>query len=207
MAENLRKNGFEKVIRIPAFIRTAERRQPFMPDGVLRILFLGQLIRGKGADLMLKTLAGLDIPFCCTIAGDGKDREMLEKMVSAYGLQEKVRFAGFVSDPESLWENCDVFFFPIRWQEPFGLVGLESLAHGVPVLAFDLGGIREYLSGDCGVLVPEKNIDMAAMRLKELYLQPELLKKLGDHGLSIAENQFSEENFVREFKQLTERLK
>lgn len=205
MAENLRKNGFDKVVKLPAFIRTAERRRKF--DGVLRILFLGQLIRGKGADLMLKSLARLDIPFECTIAGDGNDRAMLEKMVSDYKLQEKVHFAGFVSTPETLWENCDVFFFPIRWQEPFGLVCLEAMAHGVPVVAFDLGGVREYLTAGCGALIPEKDTRFAAGMLKQFYLNPELLSSLGENGLFIAKNKFSEERFVDKFKSLPEVLK
>ena len=205
MAENLKKNGFEKVIKLPAFIRTSERRHTF--DGTLRILFLGQLIRGKGADLMLKTLAELDIPFVCTIAGDGKDRAMLEDMVSLYKLQNKVIFTGFVSDTEKLWENCDLFFFPIRWQEPFGLVALEAMAHGVPVAAFDLGGVREYLDDSCGRLIPEKDIKSAAKTLKTLYLNPELMQKLGQNGLQIAGNRFSEETFVNKFNTLGEVLK
>ena len=205
MAENLRKNGFETVVKLPAFIKTAERSHHF--DGVLRILFLGQLIRGKGADLMLKTLAQLDIPFECTIAGDGNDRAMLEKMVIDYQLQEKIHFAGFVSTPESLWKNCDIFFFPIRWQEPFGLVGLEAMAHGVPVVAFDLGGVREYLSSGCGALIPEKDTGFAAEMLKQFYLKPELLSSLGKNGLEIAKNKFSEERFVEKFKSLPEVLK
>ena len=205
MAENLHKNGFEKVIKLPAFIKTKELEHSF--DGTLRILFLGQLIRGKGADLMLKTLAKLNIPFECTIAGDGKDRVMLEKMIDKLNLRDKVHFAGFVSEPEQLWRNCDVFFFPIRWQEPFGLVGLEAMAHGVPVVAFDLGGIREYLNDDCGRLIREKDIDSGAEILKQLALQSELLQKLGRNGLQIAKDKFSEEKFVNEFKNLAEVLK
>ena len=207
MADNLRKNGFEKVVKLPAFIRTSAVEHKFMPDGILRILFLGQLIRGKGADLMLKTLAGLDIPFTCTIAGDGKDRVMLEKIVDKLKLRDKVHFAGFVSEPEQLWKNCDVFFFPIRWQEPFGLVGLEALAHGVPVAAFDLGGVREYLNDDCGRLIPEKDIDSGAEILKQLALHSELLQELGRNGLQFVRDKFSEENFVNKFKELTEVLK
>ena len=202
VADNLRKNGFEKVVKLPAFIRTVERKHSF--DGILRILFLGQLIRGKGADLMLKTLAKLDIPFECTITGEGNDRPMLEQMVAKYKLQQKVKFTGFVSDTESLWENCDLFFFPIRWQEPFGLVGLEAMAHGVPVVAFDLGGVREYLTQAGGSLIPEKNIAQAAKALTGYYLNPELLSKLGENGLWIAKNKFSEENFVKKFSSLTE---
>ena len=206
MAENLRKNGFEKVFKLPAFIKPAERKHTF--DGTLHILFLGQLIRGKGADLMLRSLAKLNIPFLCTIAGDGKDRIVLEKMVDKLKLRDKVHFTGFVSEPEKLWSDCDVFFFPIRWQEPFGLVGLEALAHGVPVVAFDLGGVREYLDlGECGVLIPERNISAAAKKLEEFYTFPTLLQKAGENGLRIVKENFSEDNFVDNFKKIAEGIK
>ena len=207
MAENLRKNGFSKIVKLPAFIKSSKRKHGFMPDGILRILFLGQLIRGKGADLMLKTLARLDIPFACTIAGEGNDRQMLENLVKKYHLQDKVHFTGFVSEPEKLWEKCDLFFFPIRWQEPFGLVVLEAMAHGVPVAAFDLGGVREHLSGTCGVLIPEKNIDSAAKSLTGFYSHPEKLEEMGSNGQLLAETRYSEEIFIKKFNELCEELK
>ena len=208
MAENLRKNGFEKIVKLSAFIKTSGRKSEFMPNGVLRILFLGQLIRGKGADLMLKTLAELDIPFSCNVAGDGKDRQMLEKMVEKFNLCDKVHFTGFVSDTEKLWKNCDVFFFPIRWQEPFGLVGLEAMAHGVPVAAFDLGGVREWLSsGVNGLLVAEKDCAAMAGVLKKLAAVPAELERMGKGGLKLAEEKFSEVVFVENLKKLPEVLK
>ena len=207
MAENLRKNGFEKVVKLPAFIRTSHQAHDFMPDGVLRILFLGQLIRGKGAALMLKTLVRLDIPFECTIAGDGKDRFMLEKMVEKFKLSDKVLFSGFVSEPEKLWNNCDLFFFPIRWQEPFGLVGLEALAHGIPVVAFDLGGVREWLvDNKNGFAVPE-GAD-AGSALKLLAAHPEdFFGRMSRFAVTFAQEHFSEENFMKEFEKLCEGMK
>ena len=206
MAENLRKNGFEKVVKLPAFIQTVEKVRTFMPDGVLRILFLGQLIRGKGADLMLNSLAMLTEPFECTIAGDGKDREMLEKRAREAGMN--VKFTGFVSDPETLWDNCDILFFPSRWQEPFGLVGLEAMAHGVPVIAFDTGGVREWLTQlENGIIVPEKADVTAAGMLGGLAQNREALEAMGKRGLELAKEKFSEEKFVENFKKLPEELK
>ena len=202
MADNLRKNGFAQVVKLPAFIRTEEKEHNFMPGGVLRILFLGQLIRGKGADLMLKTLARLDMPFTCTIAGDGKDRNMLEKMVEKLHLSDKVHFAGFVSDTEKLWDECDLFCFPIRWQEPFGLVGLEAMAHGIPVVAFDLGGVREWLvDNKNGFAVPE-GAD-AGLALKIMYDNPEyFFNKMSRFGVELVKEKFSEETFIKKFNEL-----
>ena len=212
MAENLRKNGFEKVVKLPAFVRTSGVERKFMPDGNLRILFLGQLIRGKGADLMLDTLEYMDlleVPFQCTIAGDGKDRAMLEKTVKDTALDYRVYFTGFVSDTESLWENCDILFFPSRWQEPFGLVGLEAMAHGVPVIAFDTGGVREWLAdSENGIIVPEKATVAAGDKLAEICLGcPERLAAMGKKGMEMAKEKFSEENFVNRFRNLAEGLK
>ena len=155
---------------------------------------------------MLKTLfefAKLDIPFECTIAGDGKDRQMLEKMVEKFKLCDKVHFTGFISNTEELWENCDLFFFPIRWQEPFGLVGLEAMAHGVPVMTFDLGGVREWLAvPDCGIAIPEKATVAAAAMLGLWSGNRELLESMGRRGRELAGEKFSEEKFVEKFNEL-----
>lgn len=205
MRENLHKNGFAKVFKLPAFINTAESRRCFMPDGTLRILFLGQLIRGKGADLLLKTLSRLTIPFYCTVAGDGNDRKMLESMVKKFQLTEKIRFTGFVSEPETLWKNCDVFVFPIRWQEPFGLVGLEAMAHGVPVLAFDLGGVREWLEdGRSGAAIAPKDFNAAADTLTFWAKDPEIMNRMGKYARKAAEEKFSPGNFIAQFRKLPE---
>lgn len=203
MKENLEKNNFNKVIKLPAFITCdSSNEDKIMPNQSLRILFLGQLIRGKGCDLMLETLSKVNIPFTCTIAGSGNDRPMLEKLVNKYKLNDKVKFTGFVSNPETLWENCDVFFFPIRWQEPFGLVCLEALSHKKAVIAFDLGGVREYLSNECGRLIPPKDTTSAAQELTNLYKNPNLLKDLGNNGYKIAQEKFSCEKFLQEFSKL-----
>ena len=82
----------------------------------------------------------------------------------------------------------------------------EAMAHGVPVVAFDLGGVREYLTKGCGALVPEKDVNTAAEMLTHFYQQPDSLKSLGEIGLWLAKNKFSEENFVNIFTKLTESL-
>ena len=206
MQENLHKNGFNKVVKLPAFIKSNPPENLIMPEKTLRILFLGQLIRGKGCDLMLETLSKVNIPFACTIAGDGNDRPMLEQMVQKYHLQDKVKFVGFVSNPEELWKNCDIFFFPIRWQEPFGLVCLEALSHKKPVISFDLGGIKEYLSNECGAIIPPKDTTSAAKILTHYYQHPNLIKEQGNNGYKIIKENFSEEKFLQEFRKLLEKI-
>ena len=208
MKENLYKNGFKIVLKLPAFIPLFEQERQFMPEGKLRIFYLGQLIRGKGVALLLYPLRFLKIPYHCTIAGDGKDRAMLENLTVKLHLSEHVEFTGWLSDTESEWSSSDVFFFPIRWQEPFGLVGLEAIAHGVPVVAFDRGGVREWLRDTKnGFAIPAGNQRLAAKALTRLQQSPELLKCMGKNAFEIARKDFSEDNFIRAITTLPEVLK
>jgi glycosyltransferase involved in cell wall biosynthesis len=126
---------------------------------------------------------------------------MLENMVKKYNLSEKVKFTGFVSEPEKLWLDCDVFCFPIRWQEPFGLVGLEAMANGIPVVAFDRGGVREWMSDTrSGIAVPEDGkLETAFSLLAE---NPEKLISMGEYSKKIAEEKFSERSFLEKFSSL-----
>ncbi len=205
MRENLLRNGFRQVIKLPAFSRPVQKEHKFMKNRSLRILSMGQLIRGKGVDLLIDLLRKVDVPLDCTIAGDGRDRAMLERRVHQYRLEERVRFIGWQNDPERCWEACDLFFFPIRWQEPFGLVGLEALAHGVPVIAFDRGGVREWLRDTVnGYALSPGDAGRAAEILSALQRDPEQLARLGKNALETVKNEFSEQGFLEKFAALAE---
>lgn len=204
MRKNLFRNGFRKVIKLPAFARPMEREHKFLPGGVLRILCMGQLIRGKGVDQLIDLLRSVNVPLHCTIAGDGKDRVMLERRVRRYRLEERIHFIGWQNDPEHCWEECDLFFFPIRWQEPFGLVGLEALAHGIPVIAFDRGGVREWLrESENGYVLQPGDKERAEGILAALQRDPERLARLGRNALQTVKNEFSEQGFLEKFAMLT----
>lgn len=208
MKENLVCNGFreERIHFLPPVIEppasSAPRTEPG-PD--FRILFLGQLIRGKGADLFLRALADLRIPWRATLAGDGNDRAMLENLAATLGIADRVRFAGWLDDPGSCFADCDAAVFPSRWQEPFGLSGAEALAHGVPVVAFDVGGVREWLEdGVTGFLAPELDIAAFSAKLKELYEDPALRKRMGASGAERMREWFSRSRFLEAVEHLTE---
>ena len=167
MRENLIRNGFapSRIALAPAFVRAGDHPHPKRPaDAPLRILFIGQLIAGKGCDLLLEAVRRVKVPWRLAVAGDGKDRPRLE--ATARGLTGgEVRFLGWVADPESLFDDADVLAFPSRWQEPFGLSGAEAVAHGVPVVAFDVGGVRTWADATCR-LVPPGDVDAFARALE-----------------------------------------
>jgi glycosyltransferase involved in cell wall biosynthesis len=150
-----------------------------------QILYVGQIIRGKGVDVLLKALAKVKASFECVIVGDGSHRKFCEKLSRRLGLADRVRFTGYVQ-PDQLREyylDATVFAMSSLWPEPFGMAGPEAMRYGVPVVAFDAGGIREWLSdGVNGFLVPWKNAEIFASKLDQLLQNKDAARKMGQQG-------------------------
>ena len=122
------------------------------------VLFLGRLTDLKGPDLVIHAAAHagrrLGRTLSVVFAGEGPMRERLRDLAVTHGVD--ARFPGWVA-PEGrdrLLLDAAVLAVPSRWPEPFGLVGLEAAVFGTPAVAFDTGGIREWLrDGVNGCLV------------------------------------------------------
>ncbi|MBW8865225.1 MAG: glycosyltransferase family 4 protein, partial [Verrucomicrobia bacterium] len=109
------------------------------------IIYAGQITRGKGVDVLIKSLSLVREPFECLIFGDGNYRAACEKLSHKLGLTDRISFRGHVSPDEMniYHRECSVAVVSSVWPEPFGAVGLEAMRHGLPEVAFDAGGIKE----------------------------------------------------------------
>ena len=129
---------------------------------------LGRLHEQKGFDVLLRAAAILrdkGVPFRLRIAGEGPDRALLEGLIQDTGLGDQVELPGWVSPPGPFLATLDLFAVPSRY-EPFGLVVIEAMAAGVPVVASDLEGPREILEqGRLGFLVASDDPVKLADRL------------------------------------------
>jgi glycosyltransferase involved in cell wall biosynthesis len=149
------------------------------------ILFAGQIIRGKGVDLLLKALAKLSVPFECLILGDGNHRPYCQRLCTRLHLADRVQFRGFVPSDElhKFYLDASVFVVPSVWPEPFGMVGPEAMRYGLPVVAFDAGGIREWLiHGENGFLAPWMDTHAFASHIEKLLRNKDLARQLGCNG-------------------------
>ncbi|MFL5540094.1 MAG: glycosyltransferase family 4 protein, partial [Longimicrobiaceae bacterium] len=145
------RNGVapEKVHAIPLFSTLPVDPAP-APDR-FSVLFLGRMTALKGGDLLVRAVAyatalcGASIPLL--MAGDGP--RMIPWLNLAASLQVDADFHGWVNEAQrlALLRAASVLAVPSVWPEPFGLVGLEAGSQGVPALAFDVGGIGEWLKG------------------------------------------------------------
>ncbi|MCD6593180.1 glycosyltransferase family 4 protein [Candidatus Bathyarchaeota archaeon] len=143
-----------------------KRRYGIKPNERI-VLFIGRLVPQKGVDTLIKA-APLIIQrhrdARILIAGDGWSRTYLEELVKSMGLRDHVRFLGFISDWElaDLMVAADVLVVPSVY-EPFGIVALEGMAAGTPVVATNIGGLSEIIEHDrTGVLVYPRNPESIA---------------------------------------------
>ena len=123
-------------------------------------VFMGTLSENKGIDIAVK--AAHKIGVSLTIAGEIResDREFLDKEVFPYIDGERIKFIGEVGHEEKnrLFSEADGVLFPSRWNEAFGLVLVESLACGTPIIALDNGAVSEVLrDGETGFIAKDEN--------------------------------------------------
>jgi glycosyltransferase involved in cell wall biosynthesis len=117
------------------------------------LVFSGRLEHLKGTHLLIDALPivqrALNAPIRLVIAGDGRERATLERRAARIRrAQLQIDFAGWIerNELEKILASCDLLVVPSLWPEPFGLVGPEAGQFGVPVAAFDVGAIRDWLS-------------------------------------------------------------
>jgi glycosyltransferase involved in cell wall biosynthesis len=184
--QELVRNGFDadKIEICVPILPSTESSASFSQRNL--ILFAGQLIRGKGVDVLLRALAKVRTHYECAIFGDGSHRGACERLAAKLGIGQRVTFHGYVL-PAALIEfyrEASLFVMGSLWPEPFGMAGPEAMRYGLPVVAFDAGGIREWLTdGENGYLIAWKNIDLFAARLEQLLRDKALARRLGQCAL------------------------
>lgn len=158
------------------------------------ILYVGRLFKEKGVDLLLRAVSRLRSKFLLKIVGEGWERENLIELSRQLKIGERVEFLGFKvgSDLERLYRECAFFVLPSVWPEPFGIVGLEAHLFKKPVVAFNVGGVPDWLeNGVNGFLLEEVSPAALAEKMEILLNSPDLGKKMGEAGFKKVKDQFN----------------
>lgn len=170
-----------------------------LPRHLGRVLFVGALTRGKGVDLLLSALLRIEGWQRLEIVGAGPWAHALPRLVRMFGMEDRVIFRGRLSADavSACYQSTDVVAFPSRAPESFGLVGLEAMAHGRPVVAFDLGGVREWLAGGrTGLAVDAGDVTAFGDALQSLLADPERAAAMGRSGRSRWQAKFGVSRFL-----------
>ncbi len=146
------------------------------------IVFAGRLEKFKGVDVLLRAFPAILERFPkahLMLAGDGDEREYLENLSARLGIASAVEFMGRIDRKgiEELFRRSSIVVMPSVWVEAFGLVGIEAMSVGRPVVASHIGGIPDWLvDGETGYLVPPGDHTELSGAIIKLLSNPELFR-------------------------------
>ena len=195
----------DKIVVIPNGINIKEVTTPLtreksreilgLPQNSEIILFFGSLVEYKGPDILLKAFKKVKnvVPNAKLIfAGRGHMDSQLKETAKQMNISKDVIFTGFVEDNVKplYYKAADVFCLPsTTLAESFGIVNLEAMAAGIPIVSSNLGGIPDIVkNGENGLLSKPYDVEMLAENLIKLFENDNLRVEMGKTGLKLVKN-------------------
>jgi len=160
------------------------------------IVFIGRLVETKGLRYLLQAFAAVQRTrsnLVLTIVGDGPMKDEVRHLISALGQDRSVRLLGGMRQSElpDIYRRATLAVFPYADQEGFGLVVVEAMGCGCPVIASDLPAIREIVEpGVTGILTPPRDAAALADALRQCLVDAALRSRLAVFALDSVRQQF-----------------
>jgi glycosyltransferase involved in cell wall biosynthesis len=190
---HLQRNEIHGPKLIPLFADEVADPVPAPAEGP--VLFVGRVSAAKGLATLLKALPdGAEL----NVYGDGWWLPHARKIVDARGIADQVHFRGWADQAQldRAYGEARVVVVPSHWPEPFGMVGIEAMAHARPVIGAATGGIPEWLThGETGLLVPPGDVDALRTALTRLLADPDEGARMGEEGARQVRRRFSHEAY------------
>ena len=202
----------EKPISAPPGFRTGAARE-------FVVGIVGRVTEAKGHHVLLRALAkvrsnektnltllvvGEPMPGC---AEDQSYLRSLKSLASDLGFPGRIVWAGHQDNPNPYYSVMDVLVFPSICQEGLGLVLLEAMSRGIPVIASRVGGVPEVIEdGVNGFLVPPGDADSLKTALDRFLDEPRLVKKMGEAARTTIDDRFSPGTFQQTIQSLIREL-
>ncbi|MEO8076550.1 MAG: glycosyltransferase family 4 protein [Acidobacteriota bacterium] len=194
MAREYARHGVaaDRLVCAPLFPTIAQGGSPRQPPVDPVVLFAGRMTRLKGGDVLVRAVAianrALARPARIVFAGVGPEQPHWEGLARELGVS--ATFHGWVTgaDRIAVLRSATLVAVPSLWPEPFGLIGLEAAVQGVPAVAFDVGGIGEWLhDGVNGRMVHEcASAEALGATIASMLSTPGEIDRLGVGALGVA---------------------
>ncbi len=188
------------------------KKNPFLtekatnPDCV-KVFFTGRLVYYKGVDVLIKAFRNVNYNCELFIAGTGVLESELKEKVSRYGINDRVHFLGFLPEEQlkQAFSDCDIFVLPsVARSEAFGIVQLEAMVYGKPVINTSLPSGVPYVSvhGKTGFTVQPENSRQLAKAIKILCENKSLREKFGQSARERVLTQFNEHTVIKKLYEI-----
>ena len=184
---NITSHKFSPVI--PNFSRLKPVSKIEQPARIDKVFAAGRFVKKKGFDILLEALAelksmGIDVSL--QLAGDGPEFSLLRALSTELGLHDNVQFLGRRNDIPNLMKNADLFVLP-SLREPFGIIVLEAMAMGTPIVATRSEGPLEVLDEHSAILVEKGDQSALFHGLRKAIQDPEGCRNLAQNALTLYE--------------------
>lgn len=217
VSEHVRQDFLKFVPEAEPKMRVIHNAKPDLPAGYTPaslpfdppvFLAIGRHVKDKGMDVAVEAFARVvkDHPAArLRLVGEGIETKTLEEQAASLNLGDAVQFVGPVM-PENVlaeFDRATAVLVPSRWEEPFGLVALEAMQTGRPVIASRVGGLKEIVQdGETGLLVQKEDAAALAEAMSAIITDPHRAREMGDAGRRRAIKNFNHTRMVDEFEAL-----
>ncbi len=191
-----------RVTTIPYFCPVKPLAEPPPQSQNPTVLFVGRIRENKGYGDFIRALGLLPKSISGMLVGDLTPRraEAIRRLAAGAGCPNRLEVRPWAAREEidAIYRKASVFVFPSVWAETLGIVGLEALACGVPVVASDVGGVREWLKdGATGLLVPPKDPQAIADAVLRILESNGRARGMGRAGIALIGERFSPDEHVQ----------
>lgn len=171
-------------LKVPLFENTTRTELGLSEDDFL-IIAIGRLVKRKGLEYLLQAVAKIQIPTIkVLLISDGPEREHLESLAAALGIGQQIVFLGTVSEERKFQylSASDLFVLP-SLHEGFGIVFLEAMYCGLPIVTTDTGGQTDFVKdGHNGFLVPVGDAEAIAEKIVTLFQSQDLRRQMSSNN-------------------------
>lgn len=191
LRENIRKNvGADTIVVNNMVGREFYYKQSTQRTKIVNYVTTGNLLPVKGFDNLIKAFSLLNLPqntWVLNIIGGGREHDYLQKLIDEYKLNQNIHLCGRKNREGviKMLQNSDIYVMSSR-SETFGVAAVEALACGLPVIATDCGGARDFMTDKNGLICPVNDVDKLSGAIMQMYKSYEAYnrKQISDDCLS-----------------------
>lgn len=196
MDHHLIKSGFgvDRIFHIPNMIDLNHYQtvSPKIRINPIVIGAMGRFVKKKGFDDLIrasKILIDQGINLKVILGGGGEEQQNLDSLVKELDLKDSIQFIGWVHDKHAFYQQLDLFCLPSR-EEPFGIIALDTLAYGCPMIATRTSGPQEFLvDGKNAILCDSANPESLASAIERaIAIDSKDINRLVQNGLNTVKN-------------------
>ncbi|BAD41697.1 glycosyltransferase family 4 protein [Symbiobacterium thermophilum] len=186
---------------VPDVVQRAQVGRADLPP---HIVMVARFAPQKDQALLLKALSRVNVPFTLSFVGEGETQREHRQLAHQLGMMDRVRFLGSRHDIADILADAQIFVLTSNW-EGFPITILEAMRAGLPVIASDVGGVREaVLHGRTGYLVARGDVDALQRYLTTLLTDPQLREKLGNEARKTYEQRFTLDRMLDQTRRIYE---